>query len=53
LALLDKAANALLQAVAPMHRKILAVTRTGGSNYKKLKAKNNKSNQGLPLEHNV
>jgi hypothetical protein len=42
----------LLQAVAPMHRTILAITRTGGSNYEKLKAKNNKSNHGHPLESN-
>ncbi len=52
MALLDKAANALLQAVAPVHRTILATTRTGGSNYKNLKAKNIKSNQGLPHERN-
>jgi hypothetical protein len=43
----------LLQAVAPMHRTILAITRTGGSNYKKLKAKNINSNQGLSLGHNA
>jgi len=43
----------LLQAVATMLRTILAITRTGGSNYEKLKAKNIKSNQGLLLVRNV